>query len=108
MSGFSRTGAAPAGILSGVLVARFFVVRGRVQNVGYRFFVQDAASREGLTGWVRNRPDGAVEVQAEGDRESVDRFEHQVRTGPPAARIDAVQVHEDVPTTRMDGFRVRT
>ena len=91
-----------------MLVARFFVVRGRVQNVGFRFFIQDAANREGLTGWVRNRPVSAVEVQAEGDRESVDRFESKVRTGPPAARIDNVQVHEDVPTTRMDGFRVRT
>ena len=90
-----------------VLVARYFVVRGRVQNVGYRFFVEEAARREGLTGFVRNRPDGSVEVRAEGDREAVDRFEHKVRVGPPAARVDDVQIHEDVPTTRMDGFRVR-
>jgi acylphosphatase len=90
-----------------VLVARFFVVRGRVQNVGFRYFIEDAARREGLAGWVRNRPDGSVEVRAEGDREALDRFEGKVRTGPPAARIDHVTVHEDVPTTRTDGFRVR-
>ena len=90
-----------------MLVARLFVVRGRVQNVGYRFFVDTAARREGLTGWVRNRPDGSVEVQAEGDREAVDRFEQQVRVGPPAARVEDVQVHEQVATTRTDGFRVR-
>ena len=90
-----------------MLVARFFVVRGRVQNVGFRFFLEETARREGLTGWVRNRPDGSVEVQAEGDREAVDRFERRVRTGPPGARVDDVQVHEQMPATRTDGFRVR-
>jgi acylphosphatase len=90
-----------------VLVARLFVVRGRVQNVGFRYFVEDAARREGLTGWVRNRSDGSVEVRAEGDREALDRFEGKLRTGPPAARVDHFTVHEDTPTTRTDGFRVR-
>ena len=81
---------------------------GRVpSDQGYRYFVDQAARREGLTGWVRNRPDGAVEVQAEGDREALDRFEGQLRTGPPAARVEDIQVHEQLPTTRTDGFRVR-
>jgi acylphosphatase len=90
-----------------VLVARLFIVRGRVQNVGYRFFIDAAARREGLTGWVRNRPDGSVEVQAEGDREALDRFEGNVRSGPPAARVEDVEVHEQAAATRTDGFRVR-
>jgi len=90
-----------------VLVARYFLVRGRVQNVGYRFFVEEMARHEGLSGWVRNRPDGSVEVRAEGDLEAIDRFEAKLRTGPAAARGRAVDVREDVPSSRLDGFRIR-
>ena len=90
-----------------VLVARYFVVRGRVQNVGYRFFVEESARREGLSGWVRNREDGAVEVRAEGDREALDRFEAKLHVGPPAARVKQVDVLEDVPSGRPEGFRIR-
>jgi acylphosphatase len=50
-----------------MLVARHYVIGGRVQGVGFRFFSQAAASREGIGGWVRNRADGCVEVLAEGD-----------------------------------------
>jgi acylphosphatase len=90
-----------------VLVARYFLVRGRVQNVGYRFFVEESARHEGLNGWVRNRPDGAVEVRAEGDRDALDRFEARLRTGPPAARVREVDVLEDVPSGQGDGFKIR-
>lgn len=85
-------------------VARRFVVRGRVQGVGFRMFAADAARHEGLTGWVRNLDDGSVEAHAEGEAESVARFEQRLRHGPPAARVDSVFADDDVPSDRWTGF----
>ena len=89
-----------------MLVARRFRVTGRVQGVGYRYFAQLAARAEGLSGWVQNQPDGSVEVMAEGDRESVLRFEAKLRRGPAGARVDRVRVDEDVPSGRPGEFVV--
>jgi acylphosphatase len=87
-------------------VARRYIISGRVQGVGFRFFTEDAARREGIDGWVRNLPDGSVEVRAEGDAEAMERFERAVRHGPPAARVDDVDVTENVPTGAT-GFTTR-
>ena len=65
-------------------VARRYVVSGRVQGVGFRYFTQDAALREGVTGWVRNLPDGRVEALVEGE-EAVTRLERALRSGPRGA-----------------------
>jgi len=88
-------------------VARRYLIGGRVQGVGFRFFAEDAARREGVAGWVRNLPDGRVEVAAEGDSESVERFERAIRHGPPAARVERVETFDDVPGDRGSGFSVR-
>ena len=88
-------------------VARRYVIGGRVQGVGFRFFTEAAAAREGVNGWVRNLPDGRVEVQVEGDREAVDRIEAALRRGPASARVDHVDVDELVPSGRMTGFSIR-
>ena len=88
-------------------VARHYLVSGRVQGVGFRHFVHRAARIEGLHGWVRNLPDGRDEAHAEGDYESVERFEWKIRQGPPASRVDEVDVM-DVAVTSLDtGFAVR-
>jgi acylphosphatase len=89
-----------------VRLARRFVISGRVQGVGFRWFTESAAAREGLHGWVRNRPDGSVEAQAEGDADALERFERALRHGPPAARVDAVEVDAVAPTGRDTGFAV--
>ena len=73
-------------------VARRYVVSGRVTGVGFRYFAQDAARREGLTGFVRNLPDGRVEALAEGDEESLTRFERALRRGPSRARVEHVEI----------------
>ena len=88
-------------------VARRFTISGRVQGVGFRFFTEAAAAREGLHGWVRNAPDGRVEIAAEGDAEALDRFERHVRHGPPGARVDSVEVDHTVPDGRDTGFSIR-
>jgi len=88
-------------------IARRYTIGGRVQGVGFRYFAQDAAAREGLHGWVRNRPDGSVEALAEGDADAVERFERSIRSGPPAARVDHVEVEHTVPDGRATGFSIR-
>jgi acylphosphatase len=79
-----------------------------VQGVGFRFFAQEAAAHEGLSGWVRNLDDGRVETFVEGDREAVERFERKIRRGPPAARVEDVVVDDDTPSGRGGGFLVRS
>jgi acylphosphatase len=88
-------------------VARRFVISGRVQGVGFRFFAERLASDEGLHGWVRNLPDGRVEISAEGDVDALDRFEHRVRSGPSGARVKWVEVEGTAPTGRDVGFSIR-
>jgi len=88
-------------------VARRYVVTGRVQGVGFRWFTHDAAAREGIHGWVRNLADGSVEVVAEGDAESLFRFEAAVRRGPGGARVESVDVDEQAPAGRTTGFEIR-
>jgi acylphosphatase len=87
-----------------MLVARHYVIGGRVQGVGFRYFSRAAASREGIGGWVRNRPDGCVEVLAEGDVESIDRFERHLRSGPPRARVERFEWNHRAPTGQETGF----
>jgi acylphosphatase len=87
-------------------LARRFIISGRVQGVGFRWFAESAASREGLHGWVRNRPDGRVEALAEGEAEALERFERALRHGPNAARVDDVEVDDVPPTGRDTGFTV--
>lgn len=80
-----------------MLTARRFIVTGRVQGVGFRFHVRERAALEGLAGWVRNREDGAVEIEAEGERDAVDRFERAVRQGPAGSRVEGVDVVDLIP-----------
>lgn len=80
-------------------------VRGRVQGVGYRAFVAEAARAEGLGGWVTNLPDGSVEAWAEGDAEALARLEWRLWQGPPLARVEDVAT-EDVVPTGTTAFRI--
>jgi acylphosphatase len=73
-------------------VLRRVVVRGRVQGVGFRAFVEDEARQRRIAGWVRNRRDGSVEAVFAGSLEEVERITAAVRRGPPGARVDAVEV----------------
>lgn len=64
---------------------------GRVQGVGFRWFVRSHASRLGLAGWVENHADGSVEVAASGEREKLDELSRVVRRGPNGAEISTVE-----------------
>ena len=87
-------------------ITRGFLVRGRVQGVGFRWYVEREASLLGVAGWVRNNPDGAVEVLATGSREQINALHEKLRIGPRAARVDDVQVFEANPVQGLKTFRI--
>ena len=89
-----------------MVVAQRYVIRGRVQGVGFRFSPRTSPIVKGLTGFVRNLGDGRVEALVEGDREAVERFEMAIRQGPRCARVDEVEVTAVPPSGRM-GFLIR-
>jgi acylphosphatase len=82
-------------------------VSGKVQGVGFRWAVEDEARDLGVTGWVRNLPDGRVEAVFEGDRESVERMVEFCRRGPAAARVDDLQATREEHSGEFDGFSIR-
>jgi|SRR2546423_8060003 acylphosphatase len=86
--------------------ARRFVVRGRVQGVGFRWFVEREAHMLGIAGWVRNNHDGSVEVLAQGSREQLSGLHSRLREGPRAARVDKVEVSEARPVAGLSSFRI--
>jgi acylphosphatase len=77
-----------------VKVVRHVVFRGRVQGVGFRVFVEEAATRESLEGWVRNRRVGTVEAVLSGDAAAVDAVVEACRKGPPHSRVDSIDQRE--------------
>ena len=88
-------------------IARRFIVSGRVQGVGFRYFALDAARREGVNGYVMNHGDGSVEAVAEGESEAIERFERALRRGPSRSRVEQVMVDEIEPAFGNSGFNIR-
>jgi acylphosphatase len=82
------------------------VIRGRVQGVFFRAETRDRARSLGLSGWVRNVPDGTVEAVFEGDRERIESILGWCRQGPALAQVDEVQV-EWLEPTNEEGFAAR-
>ncbi len=90
-----------------MIVARRFVIGGRVQGVGFRMFAEAAAAREGVHGYVCNLEDGRVEALVEGDQAAVDRVELALRRGPSGARVETFEVEPAAPSYRPTGFFIR-
>lgn len=86
--------------------ARRFIVRGRVQGVGFRWFVEREAHMLGIAGWVRNNADGTVEVLAQGSSDQLSGLHSRLRQGPRAARVDGVEVLEVRPSADLSSFRI--
>jgi acylphosphatase len=84
---------------------RRYVVTGRVQGVGFRWFVEREAAQLGMAGWVRNREDGSVEVMATGTPEQQRKLRSKLREGPRAARVDMVQ-ESSAPYLEAQSFRI--
>lgn len=81
-------------------------VGGRVQGVAYRYFAEKYASRLDISGWVRNLPDGRVEVLAEGPESLVQTFLARLEEGPRLARIDSFEVRTEPATGEFRDFRI--
>ncbi|MFZ3265685.1 MAG: acylphosphatase [Terriglobales bacterium] len=88
-------------------LARRFVVRGRVQGVGFRWFVEREACLLRVAGWVRNNADSTVEVMAQGTPDQLAGLHSRLREGPRAARVDAVEVKDADPTPGLAAFQIR-
>jgi acylphosphatase len=86
--------------------AKRFIVRGRVQGVGFRWFVEREAHMLGIAGWVRNNHDSSVEVLAQGTRDQLTGLHSRLREGPRAARVDAIDVADARPTEGVSSFRI--
>jgi acylphosphatase len=88
------------------IVRRRVIAHGRVQGVFFRDTARERARAHGVSGWVRNREDGAVEAVLEGPREAVDRVMRFLEMGPPQASVEDVEIEEESPEG-LSGFEVR-
>jgi len=86
--------------------AKHYLVRGRVQGVGYRYFALETAEKLGITGYARNLHTGEVEVHAEGEESALDRFKLELARGPRMSRVTEV-IENDVPSGSHSSFLIR-
>ena len=86
--------------------AAHILIHGRVQGVGYRYFVEDQAQTLSLVGWVRNLPQGDVEAYAEGSRNDLEQWIEQLRKGPPLSRVEKLSVDWPPPENRHSSFSI--
>lgn len=82
------------------------IAHGRVQGVGFRFYVRERAVPFGLKGWVRNLPDGSVEIHAEGKKDILDLFIAEIRKGPTFGNVSDLDEEWTDPTNRYTGFSI--
>jgi acylphosphatase len=87
--------------------ARAYHIIGRVQGVGFRWWVRTEAVGLGLSGWVRNEPDGSVAVEAGGSHHALERFERALQRGPPGAEVERVRRGEPGPGSLPQPFVIR-
>lgn len=87
-------------------MTRRYIITGRVQGVGFRWFVEREARTIGVGGWVRNNEGGAVEVLASGTDEQLARLRKTLEKGPRAARVDEVQEFEEEQERKETSFRI--
>jgi acylphosphatase len=90
----------------GAIKARRFLISGRVQGVGYRYFAERSAHDTGVTGWARNLDDGRVEVHANGTADRLEDFEARLRKGPRFADVRSVESSEAA-VLELSGFHIR-
>lgn len=89
-------------------MVRYFLVKGRVQGVGFRWFVQREAFELGLRGWVRNTDDGDVEVLAAGSEEQLRELHARLKQGSRGSRVDAIEQHQrpEAEAEKLQAFEI--
>lgn len=88
------------------MLAFEIIIKGRVQGVGYRYFVKTNADMLGIKGWVRNTREGKVEIHAEGDKNAIETLIDYCRQGPARAIVKDIVVNEDR-LMNFDNFEIR-
>ena len=83
------------------------IVTGRVQGVGFRYSARKAAAACGVSGWVRNRPDGSVELVCEGNRQRVTRLLKWLQSGPPGSHVTGIEKNRIKPQGAHRSFTIR-
>jgi len=83
------------------ILVRRYLISGKVQGVGYRYFTKGLADQLGIVGWVKNLPDGRVETRAEGTLEQLERYREVLGQGPVGARVDQI---EEIELTDRPGW----
>jgi acylphosphatase len=91
-----------------LLIVRHYQIEGRVQGVGFRWYVHREAAEIGLRGWVRNTDDGHVEAVAAGDQQQIAELETALRRGSKGSRVDRVRMHdlEDAEAEKLGSFAI--
>ena len=89
-----------------MVLARHYRIRGRVQGVGYRYFARRIALRLGVRGWVRNLPNGDVEVHAEAGAEVLQEFRSELERGPASSRVSEIVETAATLTDRYSSFEI--
>jgi acylphosphatase len=82
------------------------IVSGRVHGVGFRMFIQRVATELKLQGWVKNRPEGTVEIEAQGEDELLDELVRRAKKGPSRSQVTAIRREEKAPDSTLSGFTV--
>ncbi|MCD6094796.1 acylphosphatase [bacterium] len=82
-------------------------IKGRVQGVFFRQGTYEKAMELGISGWVRNLPDGRVEAVFEGEEEKVNKIIQWAKEGPPIAEVEEIDIKWEKPTGEFDGFQIR-
>jgi acylphosphatase len=88
------------------MIARKYLLSGRVQGVGFRYFTQRVAARHQVRGYVKNLEDGRVEALAQGPEKVVEAFKHDIAAGPQYSRVDEVEEIVLEPSTEYSSFRI--
>jgi acylphosphatase len=88
------------------MIARKFLISGRVQGVGFRYFVQRSSARHQVRGYVRNLDDGRVEVHAEGGEKAVEEFKKDLAAGPTHSRVGEIEEIVLEPSGLYPSFRI--
>ena len=88
-------------------IGKHLLIKGRVQGVGFRYFIQNVAVRAGVVGYVMNLPDGCVEVFIQGNSEAVAKAESAARLGPDGAKVESVLVRNEESEKTYDSFVIR-
>lgn len=90
-----------------VLVQLQIIISGTVQGVGFRYFTQMKAVQYGITGWVKNRSDGTVEIVAVGEKEDLDHFIHILRQGNPFSKVSDIKITELADSEPFQSFKIK-